>query len=331
MKTENNYHKRTGSIACPENCTPFEALKSIDAMLPQQEKGFYCYLEENILNLSTCGHEGLAKAYQSTLHSLKRYFGESDFPFSTLTPLSVTSYYQRLLQSGVCKNTAGFYLHNMKAIYMRGCRELGLDLPSPFSALKIGAERTLKRALPIEEIRMIAHLPLYEGTPEALARDLFMFSLYTRGMAFVDIAFLRKANISVDELYYKRHKTGKTIRIGINRQMRDLFEKYEGENGDYLFPLINNSESLYTSYRRSYYHMRYALKKVALQAGMKSPLRFHAARHSWAVIAYESGAPIQTISECLGHSSERITRIYLKDLDRSVLDSLNDLVAERIG
>lgn len=58
---------------------------------------------------------------------------------------------------------------------------------------------------------------------------------------------------------------------------------------------------------------------------------FYISRHSWAMMALESGAPVNTISECLGHSSEGVTRIYLRELDRSVLDKVNDLVAEQIG
>ncbi|MFK1951836.1 site-specific integrase, partial [Bacteroides fragilis] len=36
-------------------------------------------------------------------------------------------------------------------------------------------------------------------------------------------------------------------------------------------------------------------------------------------------------SECLGHSSEKVTKIYLKELDRSVLDEVNDHIADNIG
>ena len=48
------------------------------------------------------------------------------------------------------------------------------------------------------------------------------------------------------------------------------------------------------------------------------------------MIAKESGASIVVISECLGHTSEKTTRIYLRELDRSILDTLNSNVASMI-
>lgn len=64
---------------------------------------------------------------------------------------------------------------------------------------------------------------------------------------------------------------------------------------------------------------------------LASPCIFHAARHSWATIAKEHGIPVHIIGECLGHMSEETTRIYLKDLDRSVLDDVNNQIAEIVG
>lgn len=333
MKTIKNnagYLQTEKISAFSEEYISSEILGGDDKERVAAEQGFFTYFEGRIRHLFIYGHEGLAEAYKSTLQSLKRYLGEKDLPFNEITPLLITGYRQWLFRSGVCKNTEGFYLHNLKAVYTSGCREFGLALASPFSGIKIKVEKTLKRSLSIQEIKAISRLSLQEGTAECLARDIFMFSLYARGMAFVDIAFLKKENISSGELWYKRRKTGQKIRIGINRQIRGLLEKYMIENRDYLFPLIEKDDSPYMDYKRSYYHMRYALKKISQSVGAESILRFHAARHSWAVIARESGAPIQTISECLGHSSEKITRIYLRDLDRSILDKLNDIVAEKI-
>lgn len=50
-----------------------------------------------------------------------------------------------------------------------------------------------------------------------------------------------------------------------------------------------------------------------------------------ATIAKEHGIPVHIIGECLGHMSEETTRIYLKDLDRSVLDDVNNQIAEIVG
>lgn len=292
--------------------------------------GFYNYFQERIRMLYESRHDGTAKAYEATLRSMQKHLCKSDFPFSHLSSRLVVKYCDSLSEAGLSKNTVGFYLHNMKAVYRRGCLELNLIFPSPFCNIKIYSEKTAKQSLTIKQVRVLAQMSLSIGTPECLARDIFMFSIYTRGMSFVDIALLKKSDVSFGVIRYRRHKTGQLLEIGINRQIQDLLERYKDTEGTYLFPLIDDSDSIYLNYKRAYNKVRYALKKVSRIAGMNKPLRLHAARHSWATMARENGAPLHTISECLGHSSEKVTRIYLKELDRSELDEVNNYIADNI-
>ena len=52
----------------------------------------------------------------------------------------------------------------------------------------------------------------------------------------------------------------------------------------------------------------------------------YVARHTWATLAKQCGAPVAVISEGLGHASEKITHIYLKEFDSDVLDRINEIV-----
>ena len=292
--------------------------------------GFYSYFRERIRVLFDTGHEGTAKAYEATLHSMQKHLCKTDFPFAHLSSRLVIKYRDTLLEAGVGKNTIGFYLHNMKAVYRRGCLELNLVFPSPFSDIRIRSEKTVKQSLPMNQVKSLANLSLSVGTPECLARDVFMFSIYTRGMSFVDIAFLKKSDIFPGVIRYRRQKTGQLLEIGINRQIQSLLERYGDTSGDYLFPLVDESETPYSGYKKAYNKIRYALKKISQRIDINIPLRLHAARHCWATMARENGTPLHTISECLGHSSEKVTRIYLKELDRSVLDEVNNHIADNI-
>lgn len=296
-----------------------------------REVGFYTYFRSKIRELDSSGHEGTARAYESTLNSLQKHSRRTDFPLRKVSAKFISEYRQRLLASGVCENTVGFYLHNIKAVYRKGCRELGLDLLSPFVGLGIKVEKTMKRSLTASTVRKIARLELRAGTGECLARDIFMFSFYTRGMAFIDIALLKKTDVFPELICYKRHKTGQLIQIGINKQIGHILNRYVDTAGEYVFPLVLESSDPYSSYKTAYHRIRYSLRKIKSIIGMDIPLRLHAARHSWAMIARESGASIQIIGECLGHTSENTTRIYLKELDRSVLDKVNNNVADCIG
>ena len=293
--------------------------------------GFYSYISDKIRELRQSGHEGTARAYNSSLSSMKKFLGSRDFPFNKLSPQVITMYNKQLLASGVCENTICFYLHNIKALYRKGCQEMGLEQLSPFREVHFKTEKTVKRCLETDVIKKVSRLELEEGSTVSLARDIFMFSFYTRGMSFVDIALLKKADLFPDEICYRRHKTGQLMRVGMNRQIIRILTKYENTVGEYVFPLFTEEQEPYAGYKNAYHKIRYALKKISCSLGLSTPLRLHAARHSWATIAKEHGIPVHIIGECLGHMSEETTRIYLKDLDRSVLDDVNNQIAEIVG
>ncbi len=63
------------------------------------------------------------------------------------------------------------------------------------------------------------------------------------------------------------------------------------------------------------------LKKIAALAEIEKPLTTHIARHSFSDIARKKKASIYDISKLLGHSSIKVTEIYLASLD---LDSQDE-------
>ena len=179
-------------------------------------------------------------------------------------------------------------------------------------------------------IKTLSAIELEKDSPLSLARDIFMFSFYTRGMSFVDIALLKKRHVFPSEICYRRHKTDQLMRVGINKEISRILERYKNVPGEYIFPLFPAERDPYAGYRSAYHRIRYSLGKISRVIGLEFPLRLHAARHSWATIAKVNGASVHVIGECLGHTSEKTTRIYLKELDHSALDAVNNQVADFI-
>lgn len=60
--------------------------------------------------------------------------------------------------------------------------------------------------------------------------------------------------------------------------------------------------------------------------GITIPLTMYVARHSWASIAKSRGVPMSVISEGLGHEKESTTRIYLAQLDSTLIDKANRMI-----
>ena len=168
-------------------------------------------------------------------------------------------------------------------------------------------------------------LQLHSGLD--IARDLYLFSFYAQGMAFVDIVFLKKKNIRDGILSYRRHKSQQLIHIVVTLQMQKLIDKYANDS-EYVFPIIDASisTSIYDQYRLALGRINRYLKKLTSQLNIRVRLTTYTARHTWATLARESGAPISIISAGLGHTSEEMTRVYLKEFDQETLAQVNRIV-----
>ena len=110
-------------------------------------------------------------------------------------------------------------------------------------------------------------------------------------------------------------------------ETKELIDKYANDS-EYVFPVIDPSSSttVYDQYRLALGRMNRHLKKIASQLHMNVRLTTYTARHTWATLARESGAPISIISAGLGHTSEEMTRVYLKDFDQEALAKVNRIV-----
>ena len=158
---------------------------------------------------------------------------------------------------------------------------------------------------------------------EQFARDLFLFSFYTRGMAFVDMAYLQKQDLNNGILTYKRHKTGQVMSIRWEPAMQEILNRHVSDN-KYMLPIIHTSDNTERGqYRNVQNCVNKLLKTVAVKANITQNLSMYWSRHSWATIAREHKLPVSVISHGLGHSNERTTEIYLKSIDISIVDKCN--------
>lgn len=181
--------------------------------------------------------------------------------------------------------------------------------------------------VPAKIIRQIRDMDLSHDSSLEYARDLFMFSFYTRGMSFIDMAYLKKSNLQNGFLSYRRKKTNQQLVIKWEKPMQEIIDKYDTIGSSYLLPIILDAK---TDERKQYKNaaqlVNSKLKKLGKQIGLPIPLTSYVARHAWASIARSKNIPLATISEAMGHDSESTTRIYLASLDTSVVDKANSII-----
>lgn len=201
------------------------------------------------------------------------------------------------------------------------------------SSLVWAIKHAIKRAITVKEIRKIEKLDLPRGLSLDKARDLFLISFYLRGMAFVDMAFLKKTDLKCSMVNYNRRKTHQNLNIEWMKPMQTIIDKYAEQTKDspYLLPILTGKESSpYTAYRKVEHNTNYNLKKIGEMVGLKIPLTTYVARHTWASIALHMNIPIATISEGMGHNSFKTTQIYLQSLDMATINEANARIIRKI-
>ena len=285
-----------------------------------------------------------ADNYRTAVRSFVRFNGGRDVPLSALDAETLRRYERWLRDRGVCPNTSSCYLRSLRAIYNKAAAKRLVKDRAPFKGVFTGNERTVKRSIGAEEMRrlVLSSFPPPCGggkekgavpAPGASALDLFLFSFYAMGMPFTDLAHLRKRQVKDGVLTYRRCKTGRQVRVKLEKCMLDILEKYKAEGTDYLFPIlykVKDGRICPVSYPCALNRYNRSLKLLARQAGIAVNLTSYVARHSWASIAYEHGVGLPVISKALGHTDTKTTLIYIEGIKDERLAEANRELLERI-
>lgn len=291
---------------------------------PGTVAGFMSYSRQLIIDLGKIGKKRLAEHYTTALNRFAGFHGDVEVAFADFDADLMLRFECYLMDHGLCPNSVSYYMRNLRAIYNRAAVSGLTEQRNPFRHVYTGIAKTAKRAVAIDVVKMLRGMDLARNPRAELARDLFLFSFYTRGMSIVDMAFLRKSDLNNGVLTYSRHKTGRRMSVKWVAQMQQIVERHTRSDSDFMFPIIDPERpEYYKQYRMAYNKMLRSLKSLGNVLGLTEPLTFHRSRHSWASIARANNVPLSVISEGMGHDSEKTTRIYLASLDTSVVDRAN--------
>ncbi|MDR2131706.1 MAG: site-specific integrase [Odoribacteraceae bacterium] len=292
------------------------------------------FMRTQIELLTESNRLGTARNYRKTSCSFAAYLG-ADVPFTAMTEQLINDYNTYLLRRGILRNTVSFYMRILRSVYNKAVRQRLVEQAFPFREVYTGIDRTRKRAVDEQVISRLARYDLEYSEPLKLARDLFMFSFYARGMAFVDMAYLRKTDVQAGMIRYVRHKTGQQLFIRVEPCMQKIIDSHAAAAQDipYLFPILKaeGAGEAYAQYEMSLNYYNRQLKKLSLLLGLPERLSSYTSRHSWATAARNHDVPVSVISAGMGHASEGVTRIYLAMLENSVIDNANRRIMAALG
>ena len=292
--------------------------------------GLLHYMDVQIERRRQAERYGMEAALRHTRASLAAFIGLRAVRLADVNARFVREYEDFLLRRGVSHNTICYYMRNLKSVWRQavddGCVPAGVH---PFEHVRSKPRKTVKRALDRLSLRRIHDAEFPANSRLEFARDLFLFSFFSRGMPFVDIIYLKKSSVGNGVISYRRRKTGQWLHVSLTPQLKALIRKYANES-EYVFPVLQGTDGrdLHRQYRLALERVNRYLKRIALECCVSVPLTTYVARHSWATLARESGAPVAVISEGLGHTSEKTTQIYLKEFDRRIVDRVNAVVSK---
>ena len=283
------------------------------------------WMTEQIPTLHLC--EGTSKHYYTVINRMRTYGEITAWEDITVEALyRFDNWLHTIRRPPTASNPTPQYISDatiytyhkcLKALLNRA-EKFGLIPRNPYSRLKGEFKRGDKVSveyLTEEEMSAFMSLRPTPNTQMALARDLFVFQMFT-GLAYSDAQ-----RFDIND--YKREgdkwiHVGQRIKTGVPYVSQllppviEVLERYE-----WRVPKLDNSD-----YNR-------CLKALGMAAGITTPMHSHLARHTFATYMLRNGVKIENVSKMLGHTNITQTQRYAKVIAQSVRDDF-DMITEKI-
>ena len=157
--------------------------------------------------LKQLGKVRTSETYTAALASFMKFREGQDILLCEMDGSTMMLYEAWLKGNGICPNTVSFYMRILRAVYNRAVEKELTEQKHPFKHVYTGIGKTVKRAIPLKAIKHIKELDLTLKSHLDYARDMFLFSFYTRGMSFIDMAYLKKSDLKNGTITYRRRMT----------------------------------------------------------------------------------------------------------------------------
>ena len=283
---------------------------------------FSLFTQICIDKLRSGGSFSTAHLYSYAVSSFSEFLGRDIIMFNDITPEVLRLYEKYLIRTSHSYNTVSTYMRMLRAIYnkaiMAGLAKYVFNL---FHDVFTGIDRNHKKAL--DESMLIEILTGDVKSPVLKRVQLIAGAMYRLcGMPFVDLQHLDLNSVVDGVLKYNRHKTGISVNIPVNKNIRKQITLLHVPNFDL------STESGYNRYQSLLRKFNAGLKRLAKTLGVTVHISSYTFRHSWATNALRHHVPIEVISSALGHADIRTTQIYLKGFDAVEIGKANSKVCK---
>ncbi len=284
-----------------------------------------------------------SKGYNSTKNRhLIPFFEDKGFTtvdFRQITPSTLTDFENVLTKKGLDSDSIYTQMKRVRAMFNKAIAEGLIEANVyPFRAYKMPkVTENRKERLTEEEVKRFSEVDLIQGTLIFNVQQSWMLSFYCAGIRAEDLLTLQVKNITNGRLMYQMNKTGAMKSIKITPQIKKILDVFTNSNSvkdDYIFPFLPKEVNKLEQNGMEFKKMISAktallnkyLKEIGKIANIEKKITNHIARHSFANVARKKTNDVHAIKSALGHSSVKITEMYLDSFDEEALDSMMNTI-----
>lgn len=278
--------------------------------MKDQIKDFIHYLivERGLSNNTIVSYERDLKSYQKHLSEIQMLAS-----FNNVTRLHIIQFLKSLKESGKSSKTIARHTASIRNFHQFLLREKQADQDPSVLIESPQLERNLPKILSLQEVEKLLDSPKLTN-PFGLRDKAMLELLYATGIRVTEMINLNLTDAHLTMGFIRCYGKGNKERIvPIGRTSTDALMDYIERGRTKLMNKKEPTEALFINHhgkRISRQGFWKNLKKIALEANIKSELTPHTLRHSFATHLLENGADLRAVQEMLGHADISTTQIY---------------------
>jgi len=283
------------------------------------------WFEFLINDYRSSGHIGQANVYSDAKRALKKFLYDKDIAFEEIDLAFLKRYERHLRQRKVKTSTFSIYMRTLRAAINKAIEE-GYTKQYPFKEYSIPKSEASRRALSLKEMDSILYHEKIDKTTDDYR--IMVFSYFTVGMNYTDIARLTWDNIRGNEIHYDRQKIHHKIIIPIHEKVSEVLNHYRqitgnvldinGQNSNYVFPILLRpihltEQQIADRIHKTRKQFNDYLKTIGTLAGVEVNLSSYVLRHTAITNLVRRGVTADAIQALAGHKRLSTTENYIKE------------------